>query len=61
MKFNPSLREKEQIFKFLPTTKEQLITRIIFLGLDEKYARSLIWNMKRLALIYTDNFLIKKV
>ena len=61
-KFEPSEREKCLVFKSLPATKESLINTIMQTNMDEKYARSLIWNMRRLALIYTgDNNMIGKV
>ena len=63
MKFEPSEREKQIIFESLPCHKDTLISIIkASTGLTEKYARSLIWNMKRLALIYTkDRGLLDKV
>ena len=62
MKFEPSQREKTMVFGHLPATKEYLISIIKReTGLSEKYARSLIWNMRHCALLYTgDNHLIKK-
>lgn len=62
-KFEPSNREKELVFSHLPAQKDVLVALIQQDSLmPESYVRSLIWNMKRLGLIYTDdNHLLKKV
>jgi hypothetical protein len=60
--FEPSNREQQMIFEMLPATKQELIEKIMARGWPERYARSLVWNMKRLALIYTgDQSMIKRV
>jgi|WetSurMetagenome_2_1015567.scaffolds.fasta_scaffold1616671_2 hypothetical protein len=61
-KFEPSIREKEQVFNLLPETKENLVKLLLAATtMPEKYVRSLIWNMKRIGLIYTFQNQIKKV
>lgn len=60
--FEPSEREKQQVFKHLPRSKNDLIELIkLESRLDEKYARSLIWNMHYRGQIYTFDGLIMKV
>ena len=60
-KFDPSEREKTIIFELLPAVKRDIIEAMIAKGWPESYARSLIWNMKRVGHIYTHNGVIKKV
>jgi len=61
-KFDPSGREKSLVFEVLPATKEAVISHIrLKTGLPEAYARSLIWNMKRVGQVYTFDGQIRKV
>jgi len=55
VKFDPSNDEVEEVLSLLPLEKEVLVDKIIGqLNTTEDYARSLIWNMKRIGLIYTN-------
>jgi hypothetical protein len=59
--FEPEERWKKIVFESLPCRKEDLISILKVEGLSEKEARSLIWNMKHRAYIYTsvDEFIKK--
>jgi hypothetical protein len=60
-KFDPSEREKTMVFELLPAVKRDIIEALIARGWTESYARSLIWNMRRVGQLYTNNGMIKKV
>ena len=61
MKYYPTEREQRIVFSLLPENKRDLIALLrASTTKSEKEIRSLLWNMKRVGLIYTYSGQIKK-